>query len=62
MGQPLEKLTPFTITDRKSLRGEIEMVRKRGIGISVGELDENENGISAPIFDQRNNLIAFISV
>lgn len=38
------------------------MVRRQGIGTTVGELDETENGISAPIFDQRNNLIAFISV
>jgi DNA-binding IclR family transcriptional regulator len=60
--QPLEKTTPFTITNRDQLLKEIELIRKRGIATSLGELDENENGISAPIFDQRNNLIAFISV
>ena len=62
LGQPLEKVTPFTITNKELLREEIESVRSRGIATSVGELDENENGISAPIFDRRNNLIAFISV
>ncbi len=60
--QPLEKLTPFTITDSKILLKEIEKVRSIGIGTALGELDENENGISAPIFDKGNNLIAFISV
>jgi IclR family transcriptional regulator, KDG regulon repressor len=60
--QPLEKVTPLTITNRKQLLEEIDLVRRRGIATSVGELDENENGISAPIFDQRHNLVAFISV
>lgn len=62
LSQPLEKVTPFTIHNRDQLLKEIEMVQRRGIATSFGELDENENGISAPIFDQRNNLVAFISV
>ncbi len=62
LGQPLEKVTPFTITNPDQLLEEIQIVRRLGIATSVGELDENENGISAPIFDQQNNLIAFISV
>ncbi|MFH7819725.1 IclR family transcriptional regulator [Neobacillus thermocopriae] len=59
---PLEKVTPYTMTNHDELMKEIEMVRRRGVATAVGELDENENGISAPIFDQQNNLIAFISV
>jgi IclR family transcriptional regulator, KDG regulon repressor len=62
LGQPLEQITPFTITKRDQLLEEIEIIRRRGIATSFGELDENENGISAPIFDQRKNLMAFISV
>lgn len=62
LGHPLEKMTPLTITSRDELLGEIQMVRARGVATAVGELDENENGISAPIFDQRKNLVAFISV
>jgi IclR family KDG regulon transcriptional repressor len=60
--KPLEQVTPFTITDREQLRQEIEIVRQRGFGTAIGELDENENGISVPIVDKRNNLIAFFSV
>jgi IclR family transcriptional regulator, KDG regulon repressor len=62
LGQPLEKMTPLTITSRDELLDEIQMVRTRGVATAVGELDENENGISAPIFDKRKNLVAFISV
>ncbi|MGD6777706.1 IclR family transcriptional regulator [Sutcliffiella horikoshii] len=62
LGEPLEKMTPFTITNRDELLDEIQMVRRLGVATAVGELDENENGVSAPIFDQRKNLVAFISV
>lgn len=62
LGQSLEKMTPLTITNRDELLNEIQMVRKHGVAMAVGELDENENGISAPIFDQSKNLVAFISV
>ncbi len=60
--KPLEKLTPYTITDREQLRKEINNVRERGFGTSICELDENENGISAPVYDKSQNLVAFISV
>ncbi|MCC3648490.1 IclR family transcriptional regulator [Cytobacillus oceanisediminis] len=60
--KPLEQITKFTISNRIALLKEIDLVRKRGVALSAGELDENENGISAPIFDQQMNLIAFISV
>ncbi|MCG5253344.1 IclR family transcriptional regulator [Brevibacillus agri] len=60
--QPLERITPNTITDPERLRQEIEKVKKLGYAIVLGELDVNENGISAPIFDKRNALVAFISV
>jgi IclR family transcriptional regulator, KDG regulon repressor len=60
--EPFEKVTPYTITDREHLLEEIQKVRRQGIATAVGELDENENGISAPIYDQQKNLIAFISV
>lgn len=60
--QPLEQCTPKTITNPEKLRAELEITRKRGFGIALGELDESENGISAPIVDEQNNLIAFVSV
>lgn len=60
--QPLEQITQYTINNRDQLLKEIEKVRTSGVAMSIGELDENENGISAPIFDQQKNLIAFISV
>lgn len=60
--RPLEKLTPFTITDPDELRKELQIVKERGFGTTFGELDENENGISVPIHDPNGNIIAFISI
>jgi IclR family KDG regulon transcriptional repressor len=60
--EPLEQVSPLTITDPEQLRQEIDKVRKCGFAIVIGELDENENGISVPIIDHMNHLIAFISV
>lgn len=52
----------FTITDPSLLLEELEWVRSHNVGLSIGEYDENENAISAPIFDYKKNLIAFITV
>jgi IclR family transcriptional regulator, KDG regulon repressor len=60
--RPLEQVTPNTITDPEQLRKEIMTTSERGFGTSIGELDENENGISASIFDKSHNLIGFMSV
>jgi IclR family transcriptional regulator, KDG regulon repressor len=60
--RPLDKITPFTNTDPEHLRKEIDLVHECGYGTTFGEIDENENGISAPISDQNNNLVALLTV
>lgn len=62
LANPLEKITPNTITNPKQLKEEILAVRDQGFGITIGELDESENGISVPIIDKGNTLIGFLSV
>lgn len=62
LNQPLEKLTPHTITDRNELLKEVDQIRKQGFATNFGELDESENGLSAPILDEQGNLVAFISL
>jgi DNA-binding IclR family transcriptional regulator len=60
--QSLEKHTSFTMTDPDQLQKDLELIRNRGFGTSFRELDESENGLSVPIFDNRRQIIAFISV
>ncbi|MGE7932519.1 IclR family transcriptional regulator [Viridibacillus arvi] len=60
--QTLEPFSKYTITDPEELRKELEKTYTQKVGTSIGELDENENAISAPIFDRKKNLVAFITL
>lgn len=62
LDQPLIGQTPHTITDSNKLRKEIAKVKALGYATAIGELDENENGISVPVYDTRGQLVAFLSV
>lgn len=62
LDQPLKLYSRYTITDPEELRKELEKIRVQKIGLTIGELDENENAISAPIFDKKKNLVAFITL
>ncbi|HZD65668.1 MAG TPA: IclR family transcriptional regulator [Acidimicrobiales bacterium] len=59
---PPEARTPLTIVDKEQLRREGSLTRKRGFGITVGEQDEGINGVSAPVLDRAENLVACVSV
>lgn len=62
LDRPLEQRTSNTITDPAILKQQLFDVRRDGFAMSIGELDESENGISATIHDDRGTAIAFISV
>lgn len=58
----LPKQTENTITDLRKLKEHLELVRKNGYAL---DKEENEIGIrciSAPIYDQRGEVIAAISI
>jgi DNA-binding IclR family transcriptional regulator len=59
---PMEKRTAWTNTDPEKLLAEIETTRHRGFATSYLEFDESENGLSAPVYDMHENMIAFISL
>lgn len=48
--QVFEAYTPYTITDPAVLRQELAQVREKGYAMDEGELDENINSYSVPIF------------
>lgn len=61
-GQPLEALTPKTITDPAALRRELKKVREQGCAVSYGEWISDAAGVAAPIFDQEGAVVAAISI
>lgn len=58
----LEKLTPHTVTDTRSLRKLIVKVRSEGFALVDQELEEGVRSIAAPILNGRDEIIAAINV
>jgi len=61
-GQRLRRYTPNTITDRRKLEAELDVIRKRGYAIDAGELEEGVHCIAVPVRDHGAEVTASISV
>ncbi|MBC5636177.1 IclR family transcriptional regulator [Ornithinibacillus sp. BX22] len=48
--------------NREKMEKELRRIRTEGYSYSIGEQDENTTGISYPIYDYRNNVIAALTV
>jgi DNA-binding IclR family transcriptional regulator len=62
LAAPLEPLTSKTITDPDALRRELKKAAERGYAVSVSEWIEDAAGVAAPIFNQRGEVIAALSI
>lgn len=60
--EPLEALTPRTITDFEVLMREFQTIRARGLGEAREECIPGLHCFAAPIFDHREEAVAAISV
>jgi IclR family transcriptional regulator, KDG regulon repressor len=58
----LPRLTPNTITDRRALIEQLEIIRTTGYAIEIGENEEGSYCIAAPICDSRSVAIAAMSL
>ena len=58
----LVPMTVRTITDVDALRANLSKVRERGYAVSRGEWIIDASGTAAPIFDQRGQITAAISI
>jgi IclR family transcriptional regulator, KDG regulon repressor len=57
-----EPFTPNTLVDRAALEEEIEKILRLGYGVSCGEWVSDASGVAAPIFDQRKEIIAVLTI
>lgn len=57
-----EPFTPYTLTDADQLRQQIQIIRQQGYAISHGEWTIDASGVAAPIFNQRGQIIAALTV
>jgi len=59
---PFEQLTPYTTTDPKIFGQELDLIKKRGYAVSVGERVEGVSCVAAPIFDAKEKIIGAITI
>jgi DNA-binding IclR family transcriptional regulator len=57
-----KKMASTSIVDRDHLEKELETIRTRGYGSSLGELFPEVAGIAAPVFDYKNTILAALTV
>ena len=62
LAQGLKRFTGRTVVDTDMLRQELERVRQQGYAWVDGELDPAISGISVPVRDHGNGVVAAISV
>jgi IclR family transcriptional regulator, KDG regulon repressor len=60
--EPREPFTPYTLTDVDDLRHQVKIIREQGYAISHGEWTVDASGVAAPIFNQRRQIIAALTV
>ncbi|MFC5931250.1 IclR family transcriptional regulator [Cryobacterium melibiosiphilum] len=60
--EQLEKLTPFTITDRRLLLHELADVRARGYATLDNELEDGLYAVAVPVRDHAGHLTGILSV
>ena len=59
---PLEPLTSRTIVDPARLRAEFTTIRRDGFATAIDELELGLSAVAAPVFDEKGNVVAALSV
>ena len=62
LGRPLDKLTPITITNPRTLRKELDEIRGRGYAMSLGERMDGAGSVAAPVLGNDGRPAAVMSV
>ena len=60
--EALQAFTPMTITDPEQLIAECQQIVKQGYSLSHGEWTADASGVAAPIFNQRGQMIAAMTI
>jgi DNA-binding IclR family transcriptional regulator len=60
--EPDERRRLVAAVDEPGLEGELDAVRRQGVAVTVGELDDGAAAVAAPVLDRRGRLVAGLSV
>jgi IclR family KDG regulon transcriptional repressor len=58
----MERFTPATITDPRTLRGELDEIRRQGLGFDREEVVTGLSCVAAPIHDADGEVVAALSI
>jgi IclR family acetate operon transcriptional repressor len=62
LAEPIEQVTPTTITDPDALRAQLEQIRERGYALSFSERTPGIRTVAAPILDHAGQVIGCLSL
>jgi DNA-binding IclR family transcriptional regulator len=62
LGGELRPLTSHTITDANQLRAQLGEIRRNGYAVSFEETDEGIAGVSVPVRDSQDRVIAGVTI
>jgi DNA-binding IclR family transcriptional regulator len=60
--EPLEAVTPHTITSKRKLRAQLDKARQDGWAFTMGELEEGLHAVAVPVSDSAGACVAALSV
>lgn len=58
----LKPMTDRTITDKTELASQLNIIRKQGYAVSMGEWVRDASGVAAPIFDQGGRVTGSLTI
>jgi IclR family transcriptional regulator, acetate operon repressor len=62
LAAPIRQMTPATVTDPDTLRGQLGQVRELGYAITFSERTPGIHTVAAPIFDHNDRVVACVSL
>jgi DNA-binding IclR family transcriptional regulator len=57
-----KRFTPKTITDPKAIKRKLKEIKRKGISLEQGELDEDVHIMAAPVFDHTKSPVAAVAI
>ncbi len=62
LGKKMESFTPYTVTDRETLKRQLKEVRRTGVAFCGEEMAIGVNAIGVPVFDHGNRAVAAVVI
>ena len=61
-GHGLRQFTPFTIVQMSALKGNLQLIRRRGYAVDHQELERGLSGVAAPVLSAHERVIAAVGI